>query len=284
LLDSARDLKESGNKKMASVYTGAAKALNKDIDDAIDFTPNDELKNAHTKAKMFYKNNVVPFNNPSIRNILFDKYNEKTIGKNLLKPENSSIIENMPENVKSKVLYNLLSSKLRPDEMNEVLSANPAPLLNQFDKLTPAEKERLVSPALQKHFDLMRSLSEITKEPLKQLSHAYTGGRNWRTLATAAFLSDIGRQVASGDLAGALHSAITIPVISRLASQKLIKPEVLQAMITGRQPLTEAEALSNITSGLPSSILKGITQYSGTALPRYGARLTTETEKKRGSK
>lgn len=230
LLKKAAALEENGDKTNASIYSSLAENLDKDIDKNVSDKGGEELKNAHADAQKYFKENRLPFiKNKSVRNILKDKYNEKTIHEALLKLENKGVLKNLSQSDKNKILYSKLKGALRPNEVG-ALESNPYPLFNKYNQLEDAQKARLVTPEIDDEFKKLASLGKIAEEPMKQEANAYTGGRTFKNLLGGGFYAELARKALSGDLPGAVTDAVLAPAAARLLGNKLDSPELINVL------------------------------------------------------
>lgn len=121
----------NGQDSKGDFYSSMYKAMSDDLEGNINATGNPDLMAAWKDANDTYRDELVPFKTPYIRNLLRQQDAKDLSG--LADPQYDAVLKQLPDNIKDMVAHNLLSKSL--ELKNGEVETNSAKLANNFQRI-----------------------------------------------------------------------------------------------------------------------------------------------------
>ena len=228
----------SPNTELASTYGGLKKAAEKDINEAVETSGNNEAKEALAAAHKNYKENYAPFKDTEIQKYLTSKGDTDLLVQSFLKTSNI--------NDRSKLLTKL-SAKLDPDQLKTLTyeyfsraiddkgKLNPLQFRTLFKKLGEKQKKALFGS--EDEINALRDFSTLIEKnegPLNIMLNPKTGitGLTENLVKSASGL--VGGLATAGTAGAGLSTlggALIPTVIGKLAVRHMTKPAIREKVI-----------------------------------------------------
>lgn len=244
--DTARESSQKGKKFEAGLYKDLKNALTKDIEDAIPLDANNPLRQKYDEAQNFYRNTVVPFEEPEIAKFTRRGGDPDLILSSFLKAGQndrgelvSKLLQNIPQSKKGLVPYGFFSKAIEDGELN------PLKLRTLYKSLGPTQKEALFSqPGLAKSMADYSKLIGMNTSALNSMVNVNNGQRTLSLLVPAAISHAAGALGGyelggtPGSIAGGLAglggaAMISKALVKRLTSEKT-REKFVQKMLQNK--------------------------------------------------
>jgi hypothetical protein len=180
--DKAQQAYENNDMYQYGIYKDLKDAKQKDIEDAIDTSPNQNIKQLRDDAHNFYRENVVPFEDPEVLKFTKQGGDPDMLINTFLKTSRvadrsrllSKLVDKLPPDQKGLVPYAYYSRALDGDKLN------PEKLATLHNNLGNQQENVLFSnnKDLQKQMGNYVGLVQKNKEPLNVMFNPKTGARN----------------------------------------------------------------------------------------------------------
>lgn len=254
--DKASEYYKSGNKFAYGKYRALRDALSKDIDTAIDTSGVEDLKRLHKQARDFYKENVVPLEDPDITKFTrkggdpdllmshFLRTGKTTDRSGLL----SKLLDHIPDKDRQLVPYTYYSRAIKEGKFD------PNAFRTLHKNLGKSQKEALFNnKQVEKSMDDYARLIGLNSESLNAMFNPKTGQRLTDNLLLGALITSIGKGYSAGGIPGAvvggiagttLPGLITKPLVNKLTSPKY-REKLIKKMIDKDTPAAEKTKIEN---------------------------------------
>lgn len=236
-----RDLlsaQQAVGRKMANAKEGENKGLlkqlynlsQKDLEDAITATERPDLIKNLAEAKSFHKENVIPYREGKLANIVSGKEADR-VATMLAKNKYSKVIDHLPPEVRGLILSQALNKAAKANPTSEdQLITNSTNLLREYGKFKkdyPQIFDKLLTPEIQQTFEKLQNLHEATKGLRHIATPAPTGKQVKKLLIAGTALS-----------AGALSPLTTVGALlgNRKFQTLLRNPKMIEAYAAGSTP------------------------------------------------
>lgn len=221
-----------GEEPKKQLYSRLKKALEKDVEGAIDKTASKELKDAHKEAMDYYRTDYSKFDNPDIRKFIKGDADSDTILPHFLRGGKSD----------RAFLLSKLSSKLEPESKKLLASAHFSQALNdEGTAIDPLKFRALYNSLGKKQKDVLLGKGELRKsikdysdligkntESFNLMFNPKTGARNTDLLTK---LSQIVSSAAGG--LPAIATNIGLSATARLANKGITSPKLREKLVKG---------------------------------------------------
>ncbi len=227
----------AGDSYSGGIYNDLIDAKKEDVQEALDGSPDENIKNLRDNYRKFYANEYAPYMDKDIdKFIKYGKGDTDTILSQFLKRNQS---QDRPKQLDK------LMSKLGQSQKGLVAHAYYSPAINKangdvdlgmlrslHEKLGPSQKEVLFSNKSNENAidDVVHAIN-INPEPLRALSNVQTGARTSQWAPLAASLSAAGKGFAMGGVPGALLGAaagIALPAVAGKGVTKALTSEKIR--------------------------------------------------------
>lgn len=213
------------------VYKDLKDAYDQDIGEGVDSLDNPEVKNSIDEARQFYKDNIVPFEDPSILKFTKEGGDPDTLLSTFIKSGKTndrgnllaSLINKLPDEQKLLPAYGWFSKALDEDG-----NLNPNKFLSIYKQLGDKQKAALIpDDNIRQQFADYANLVGRNSEALNAMYNPKTGNRlqDWKTIATviAAKMSAL---ASGGGLTAARMAAkaMTSPAFRQKVAQQILNP------------------------------------------------------------
>lgn len=260
LKKSAR-LVESKDPYLANTYNELASAMRKDLHATAINSKNPDISAKLTDADKYYRENRVPYKQKEIQNIIVGKANLENIQNTLTQSKDhvEKVVSDLPDNLKKSAAYLKFKSAIKEEATGEYTS-EPMKLFNAYNRLSPAQKDKLFSNAEQKEFHRLGILAKASKE--KGRSSGYL-----RTAEAAAPLYElllhgsprnalIATGIGAGMGAGArgLGNALTNPSIRNAIVNAPTPGSIASPQLNALIPSMQAGMMSQSSGAPPINI------------------------------
>jgi hypothetical protein len=224
--DSAQSAFENGNNYEYGIHKDLQGAIQSDINESINNSGNDKLKQLRDSAHKFYATSVAPFETAEIMKYTRQGGDPDLLLNSFIKTTSVSdrgrllkqLMEKLPENQSRVVPFAYYSRAVKNGEFN------PQKFASLHNALGEEQKRVLVSDDnLRKSIDNYSGLVQKNKEPLNAMFNPPTGARN-KFLAPLSLMSS-GASIGSaiGGIPGAILGATTGLIAPGLASRPIAK-------------------------------------------------------------
>ena len=253
LKDDARNYEKQGNMYGKKLMSQLSAGLEKDIQTAADSTPG--LKEAHAAAQNYFKENVLPYRAKSIKNIIKGDANLDSVNKilNVNKSVPKKVLADIGEIPRQQILFNQAVKGAHPTPEGK-LETTPQNLINMYKNLSANQRQRLINPNLNKEFQKLTALNQVSQNARGKIYLPNTGAKNLAPLVRGE--EALGAEkVASG--LGALKTLLygaPIAGATALTSGKALKllssPEIREAYVKGGLKMLPKKAASKAQEGI----------------------------------
>lgn len=176
LSDIARGLEKQGNYKDARIVNKVKEALENDMDSSIKQSNNDSLYALWKDANKNFKENVLPYRNNNIKNIINNESDASKISNELQKTKNNKIFEHLSNANKNKVIYQHFTSKVKPSDA-ETSELSQEKLVSAYKNLPVSVKNKWFKPDDKENFNKLINLVNLSKEAKGSANLPFTGAR-----------------------------------------------------------------------------------------------------------
>lgn len=227
--DKAHDAYISGNTEMSNIFKSLRDAASKDINDAIDNSGRQNLKDLRDTAFNYYKKEYVPFEDSDIMKFTRKGADTDTLVSSFIKNSRTSdranllskLTQKLPKEDRDLLAYAYFSRAIKDNELN------PQSLKTLYKSLGTKQKEALLSKEMINKFSALSDLSQKNSEALNIMFNPKTGQRNSSTLLGAglpALGTGIGA-LATGSvpftlLGGAIPTLLARPLTNLLTNER----------------------------------------------------------------
>jgi len=236
----------AGERHTSGQYTALNKAVSRDIDQAIEESGNTELKDLGREAKEYYKKNVVPLNDRSIKKFVDDP--------NLTQSENiiATFVKHGPKQDRVKRLKQL-TNHLDEETMDKLRfaifsdaegNASAQNITKVLGKLGKNQIEELIPNAtLRNQMDQLSNLARMNPEAFNQMYNPKTGFRNQameaiKTYGPTAAASIFNPLLGAGAVA-------TGRITNKFLTSEKVREALVSSMLKGQSSQTGNTKLLN---------------------------------------
>lgn len=252
--EKASDAFTSGNSELGSIYGELKKAVDEDINTAIDRSGNKNLTKLRDDAMDFYRKEWVPFEEPEIV-----KFTRKGGDPDTLV---SSFMKNTRLGERGRLLEKL-TEKLKPEERDSLSYAyfsnaltkegvNPLQFRNLFENLGEKRSRALLGDKMTKELQDYSKIVSMNVKPLTLMFNPETGAK----LSQIPGWSTLGGLVGSGHLKSALGLVGGGNIARRALTNESVRNALIQKLIESRTRQTGKTNLSPFVQSLSASINK----------------------------
>lgn len=224
---------------LSNIYNELSGAMRKDLHDTALNSKNPEITSKLSQADKHYKENVVPYNQKDIQNIVGGKANLENIQNTLTQSKDhiEKVVSDLPENLKKSTAYLKFKSAIKEEATGEYTS-EPQKLFGAYNKLSEVQKDKLFSQNEQKEFHKLGILAKASKDKGKASGY----------LKTAEIAAPLYELLMHGNLHGALAGAgmaVGGGLAARGLGKGLSSPGFRNALVNMPTPGTSAPAALN---------------------------------------
>lgn len=231
-----------GEKPKAAIYSQLKKSLEKDVQEAINKSESNELKDLHQEAMDYYRKEYAPFQDKDILKFTRQGGDPDLILNHFLKGgrnDRSTLLQKLSKAVSQKDNQkNILASSYLSRAMDESGQINPVKLRTLYNKLGTNQRKVLFGTGdLHKEIKDYVDLVGKNNEAFNLMFNPKTGARNTELLAKIAQLGAAGH---SG-----LVSAIPVAlgaVGSRALNKALTSPKLREMVVGGMLNTTKKKS------------------------------------------
>lgn len=237
--DKARDAFSENKAHEAGIYQNLKNALQQDVDSAIESFGNDSLKTAHENAMNFYREHIVPFEDPNILKFTKRGGDTDTLLSTFVRKGGTNdrgnliktLVDKLPDEHKLLPAYGYLSKAL-----NEDGTLAPNVLARQWNNLGEKQKTALVpDESIRSRLDQHSKVVGMNTAAMQLMSNPLTGQRNLDVLLPA-ILGGAGLSAGGipGMVAGAAGSAALSNPLTKLLTNENFRKALVQKMLQGQ--------------------------------------------------
>lgn len=250
----ARGANKKGDDFLGAFYNEAATIAQQDLVHNLEKSGHSDLVSLFNKSRPGYIENVLPYKEPSIKNIIKGKFPATKIAPELLLEKNNKVFSNLPERAKQNVLYDLFEKGATFSPEGKPIANIPS-MLNTFNKKLPVEeRQRLLSDAEKKSFEDLQKLNDVSGTSKLILNAPNTGYYFQKRAAEGLPLllglgagSLLGSEHMPAPLAAALGIASAFP-IARKVSNSLTNQNKLRKYYMNEEKIQPSK-LNKYTEG-----------------------------------
>lgn len=232
LKDMSNDAYAKGNRHEAGMLNRAAKAIDKDIKEAIDNSGSRELKEQFSEAQEYYKNNIAPYQNKDIYKYISGKGDVDNFIQSFIKTGNKQdkfrklekLTNILPQEEKNLLSYGFLSKAF-----NEEGSLNPPALKSLINSLGKNQKKALFGEKASnlKDFEKLVGLNE---KSFQTMFNPPTGQTLKEMISLLGGFGGVLAGYAYGGPEGALGALAAVPA-AKYAGKKLTSEKFRENLI-----------------------------------------------------
>ena len=179
LKNEGRNQGASGNLGKQKMYNDLASAVRDDYDHNANLINIPGVTNALSKANENAKLNYYDvFNKPDIEEIITGTHNPNTLYNTLVKPENSKLLNSLPQDVKNKIYLNGLKNNIKDSGSGvEITPANLAKAYSQGGAEKALAKKSLLDSDTQKQFKNLIDMQSLASDARVANANVPTGAQ-----------------------------------------------------------------------------------------------------------
>lgn len=165
--------KEKTDPELSGMYKQLHRAMDQDMQLAAERSGYPELHEKLLRARKDYRENVRPYKENAIRNILNGKKDLDKISQTLFKdvPEYNKVLNDLPPDIAKKLVHMHFAKAIQHNPGTGKYESSPEKLFPQYNKLTQGQKNRLFSPVEQEKMDYLGVLSKHSEPTLGNIFH-----------------------------------------------------------------------------------------------------------------
>lgn len=232
--DMAADAFKANDSTKSKIYTNLKKALDQDMQESISQSGNKDVIDHYRQANGFYQNELLPYKDNGIQNLIKNSKNQKLVYNEILNSKNLKVLNDLPQEVRNLVAY----GKMAPatvKELDEVV-ASPARLNQEYQKLLkndPAALNAVLTPQHHQDFEKLNALVNASRKAELAINKPPTGYNNTDVIVKA---------LVGGALKGA--APLSIPLGNLLA--KTLTSNELRNAFLNRKPVNPNALLEEL--------------------------------------
>lgn len=233
-----RDAYKSGQMFKAKMYGELRKALMQDVEEAINKSGDKGLMKQWNANRKYHLENVVPYQDKMVRNILSGKTNERNVHKIFDEDRLRAIYHHLSPDEQKMAIFLKFQNKLSPREGSNI-GIEPHVLTKAYNKMSPSEKVKNLKPNERQMLSRLHIMDKIAKEYQPYIKTPETGA-TVKNLMLSLFpaISGIGN-IAQGNILKGVSQAIAPPVagvaLRKGASQKSMRAYAKQKYTRGHK-------------------------------------------------
>ncbi len=218
--DLARQAALTGDMKTASFYTSIKNAMNQDMNNKMASIPG--LSDGYAAAKADFAQNVVPYRQQQILNIVNGKSDANALPSLLTKTQNQKVFQDLPQQSQNQVIYHHLknSAEMQTDAK---LGYSPAGVVSSYKNMQKSVPSYVMNDGAQSQLDNLSRLGDIYKTANANVNAPYTGFRafkNWGPVAGVAGIGALAHMIGM-DVPESIGAAAVAPIAARIAGKAL---------------------------------------------------------------
>lgn len=233
--DFAHEAFVKGEKPKANIYQKLKKALEKDVDTAIENSSSNELKEAHKNAMEFYKNEYAPFEDPDLRKFIKQGGDPDLILNHFIKGgknDRAKLLTKLSKGILQEPngTENLLAASYFSRALDNEGQLNPIKLSTLYHNLGKNQRKALfgdqkTASEFKNYVDLVNK----NKEGFNLMFNPKTGARNATTLSHIGTLITGGL---TGSLPGFVGTLLASGAAGKAATKLLTSPKYRDKLVT----------------------------------------------------
>ena len=248
--DEVRAAKDPTTKK---AYADLRAALDKDLENAIASSGNNDIINQYRDALSFHRNNYLPYKDKSITNLLDNKVDENDLSKILLNSKNQQILADMPEPIKNLLAFSKLG---KGETLDGEIFTSPKRTSNLAQQIPASTRARLLTPEQQQELMKLNALATASQTAELARNKPPTG---YKTIPYAVLAA----------LGGTLKaSAAPVSVLPRIVAKGMSSNAIRDAYIN-RQAINQDQLMRELFPRLSKIDTKAIASPLARALSLY---------------
>lgn len=205
---------------IAGMYRDLDSAMQKDMVLAAEQSGNGQLIEKLKNADEAFKNNVVPYKQKEIQQLVNETKDLKKLDSLLLKTTNEKVFQDLPPEIKSQVAYLRMGNSVKQNPATGKYEVtDPKKFFEKFNDLPPYEKEAIFSKSQQDMFNRLGSLNKLNNFDVVKNGGDLTGAANVIANLKGYLLTGTGRIA---------NNALTSPNIRQKVVNNLLRPQTPQ--------------------------------------------------------
>lgn len=157
---------------LSDIYNDLSGTMRKDLHNAAIASGSPDVTANLSVADKYYKENVVPYKQTDVKNLINEKSNQENIGNFLTQSKKhiDKIVSDLPDSLKKSAAYLKFKSAIKENPQGKY-SSEPKKLFDAYNNLSVAQKDKLFSKSEQKEFQRLGKLAEFNKNSKLKEKH-----------------------------------------------------------------------------------------------------------------